>query len=186
MVVMVHTRQLRQAGFTLIELLVVIAIIAILASILFPVFAQARAKARQTACLSNLKQIGLALQSYATDYDDYLPLANEYPAEPPPANEYHLGAPGILDVLWPYVKNSQIFRCPGDYDKYYEVQGLSYDYGYGALDATPVAMPIQPIDAPWGREATSVPLMEDFSPNWHAKGPNVLYADGHAKIALRR
>ena len=60
-------------GFTLIELLVVIAIIAILAAILFPVFAQAREKARGAACLSNVKQLGLALQMYAQDYDETLP-----------------------------------------------------------------------------------------------------------------
>src|SRR3981189_2979626 len=64
---------MRHAGFTLIELLVVIAIIAILAAILFPVFAQARAKARQTSCLSNTKQVGTAVQTYTQDYDELLP-----------------------------------------------------------------------------------------------------------------
>src|SRR5580704_7489517 len=63
----------RTAGFTLIELLVVIAIIAILAAILFPVFAQAREKARQTSCISNLKQIGLATLQYVQDYDETYP-----------------------------------------------------------------------------------------------------------------
>src|SRR6266511_5057775 len=63
----------RQKGFTLIELLVVIAVIAILAALLFPVFAQAREKARQAACFSNLKQIGLALNLYLQDYDEHLP-----------------------------------------------------------------------------------------------------------------
>jgi prepilin-type N-terminal cleavage/methylation domain-containing protein len=67
----------RTNGFTLIELLVVIAIIAILAAILFPVFAHARAKARQTACLSNMKQLGTGLMMYAQDYDETLPL-NDY------------------------------------------------------------------------------------------------------------
>ena len=61
-------------GFTLIELLVVIAIIAILAAILFPVFAKARAKARQTACMSNLKQLGLGFEMYAQDFDEFLPI----------------------------------------------------------------------------------------------------------------
>jgi prepilin-type processing-associated H-X9-DG protein/prepilin-type N-terminal cleavage/methylation domain-containing protein len=69
----------RKTAFTLIELLVVIAVIALLAAILFPVFAQARAKARQATCLSNLKQIGLAVMMYAQDYDEMLPPAN-YPA----------------------------------------------------------------------------------------------------------
>ena len=64
---------MRKQGFTLIELLVVIAIIAILASILFPVFARAREKARQTSCLSNMKQLGLACSMYAQDYDELLP-----------------------------------------------------------------------------------------------------------------
>jgi prepilin-type N-terminal cleavage/methylation domain-containing protein/prepilin-type processing-associated H-X9-DG protein len=71
-------KESRPRGFTLIELLVVIAIIAILAAILFPVFAQARAKARQATCLSNLKQLGVAIMAYAQDYDETYPLAN-YP-----------------------------------------------------------------------------------------------------------
>src|SRR5438045_6933372 len=70
----------RRDGFTLIELLVVIAIIAILAAILFPVFAQAREKARQTSCLNNCKQLGIALMMYAGDYDDTLPPAKIGPA----------------------------------------------------------------------------------------------------------
>ena len=169
-------------GFTLIELLVVIAIIAILAAILFPVFARAREKARESSCLSNLRQIGTALQMYASDYDDYLPLANEYPASPPPADGYHEGPPSIRDILYPYVKNTQIYRCASDKDKMWETQGQSYDYGYGSLD---LLMPIQTIDAPWGREASTVLLAGDYSPDWHTKGPNVVYADGHAKIKAR-
>jgi prepilin-type N-terminal cleavage/methylation domain-containing protein/prepilin-type processing-associated H-X9-DG protein len=69
-------RRRSRRAFTLIELLVVIAIIAILAAILFPVFAQARNKARQVGCLSNMKQIGIGLQMYAQDYDETLPVAN--------------------------------------------------------------------------------------------------------------
>ena len=93
----------RQRAFTLIELLVVIAIIAILAAILFPVFAQAREKARQTSCLSNGRQIGLAFGMYATDFDDFLPLTT-YPL---PANSW-------TDQTQPYIKNRQIYRCPSD------------------------------------------------------------------------
>ncbi len=90
---------MRRKGFTLIELLVVIAIIAILAAILFPVFARAREKARQSSCLSNLKQLSLGMVMYAQDYDERL-LA------------YYVGGQSWPLLLQPYVKNFQLFRCP--------------------------------------------------------------------------
>ena len=86
----------RKSGFTLIELLVVIAIIAILAAILFPVFAQARSKARQTTCVSNLKQVGLAIVMYTQDYDEMFPLGAYNPPGQPIAMWY--------DLVEPYVK----------------------------------------------------------------------------------
>ncbi len=98
----------RKRGFTLIELLVVIAIIAILAAILFPVFARAREKARQSSCCSNVKQLGLAAIMYAQDYDNTFPKHGTSCA----------GAAGNpLDVcqlfkLQPYIKNTQINNCP--------------------------------------------------------------------------
>jgi prepilin-type N-terminal cleavage/methylation domain-containing protein/prepilin-type processing-associated H-X9-DG protein len=100
-------------GFTLIELLVVIAIIAILAAILFPVFAKAREKARQISCVSNLKQISLGMMQYSQDNDEIM------------VNAW-IGSPGIsdpnpaapcykwMDAIFPYVKSTQIFHCPDD------------------------------------------------------------------------
>jgi len=99
-------------GFTLIELLVVIAIIAILAAILFPVFAKAREKARQTSCLSNEKQMMLGVLMYAQDYDDNLPRGTDYTKVP--------GYGAVTDpAMWPtliqpYIKNDQIFVCPSN------------------------------------------------------------------------
>jgi prepilin-type N-terminal cleavage/methylation domain-containing protein/prepilin-type processing-associated H-X9-DG protein len=98
-------------GFTLIELLVVIAIIAILAAILFPVFARAREKARQSSCLSNVKQLTLGLTMYVQDYDErFMPAGYQIPGLP-------LGGSGTNVNWWryllqPYVKNWQIYLCP--------------------------------------------------------------------------
>ncbi len=104
----------RKQGFTLIELLVVIAIIAILAAILFPVFATARDKARQTSCLSNMKQTALAVLMYTQDYDETFAKAefvdqNNWGAWP--GNHYLWSS--VLCVQ-PYMKNVDIFRCPSD------------------------------------------------------------------------
>jgi prepilin-type N-terminal cleavage/methylation domain-containing protein/prepilin-type processing-associated H-X9-DG protein len=116
-------------GFTLIELLVVIAIIAILAAILFPVFAKAREKARQTSCLSNLKQLALASRMYGQDYDESVTpcqLGNPGP------NPFYMWS----TLLQPYIKNQQIFICPSRQDGNFTgggpgtsgTPGVSYPY----------------------------------------------------------
>jgi prepilin-type N-terminal cleavage/methylation domain-containing protein/prepilin-type processing-associated H-X9-DG protein len=111
---------MKQRGFTLIELLVVIAIIAILAAILFPVFARAREKARQTSCLSNVKQMALGALMYVQDYDERFP-------------NYAMGSYTVSPwVFWPhqfqpYIKNWQIYRCPSSqYSGSMTYHGTSY------------------------------------------------------------
>ncbi len=99
---------MKRTGFTLIELLVVIAIIAILAAILFPVFARAREKARQTSCLSNQKQIALAFLMYSQDWDERFPAVYNDGLIPYGGSRYIWA-----QCLVPYIKNQDIFACPG-------------------------------------------------------------------------
>jgi prepilin-type N-terminal cleavage/methylation domain-containing protein/prepilin-type processing-associated H-X9-DG protein len=113
----------KRSGFTLIELLVVIAIIAILAAILFPVFAQAREKARQTSCLSNMKELALANLMYVQDYDESF--CNEGVASP--ANGWGWQDTWMVEVQ-PYIKNLQIFRCPSDSHTVLDPPDPSYSY----------------------------------------------------------
>jgi prepilin-type N-terminal cleavage/methylation domain-containing protein/prepilin-type processing-associated H-X9-DG protein len=96
---------MRRRAFTLIELLVVIAIIAILAAILFPVFAKAREKARQSSCQNNLKQISIAWMQYYQDYDE---------RTVPGIINFGPGLAGWAQLIQPYIKNSQAFQCPSD------------------------------------------------------------------------
>jgi len=133
----------KRKGFTLVELLVVIAIIAILAAILFPVFAKARAKARQSSCLSNEKQLGMAMMSYASDYDDTLPMSYYYQNGANSGNGYVQWS-GLIS---PYVKNWGVFVCPE-----HKVKGWA-----------PTCFTTPPVDPPAGQTALH-PLMDVQAP----------------------
>ncbi len=185
-------------GFTLIELLVVIAIIAILAAILFPVFARARAKAQQNTCLSNVKQMNLALIMYASDYDQQYVAWGDVP------NDWK-------SKLAPYVKNTQIFNCPVDRNGELgdaadgEINGYNLNFYYGPLWGTgyPYQLASDTTAYPaemWclidglgsTRYASTFDLDNDttraYSGNcgaavWrHNEGCNLGYVDGHAKF----
>lgn len=189
-------RPAAKRAFTLIELLVVIAIIAILAAILMPVFARARAKAQQASCLSNLHQMGLALQMYVQDYDQVLPPAISGP------DMAHLVT--TMDLLQPYERNTQITLCmmdakPGSVD--YSAWGLSrYSYGWnGRIFAHRLPMPSPPgppLAPVLSMEAVPYPcdttaFYDGLTPPGpaplpqpdarHQEGVNVVFVDGHAK-----
>ncbi|GBC99140.1 hypothetical protein HRbin17_01661 [bacterium HR17] len=155
-----------RVGFTLIELLVVIAIIAILAAILFPVFSQVREKARATACLSNSRQIALAVAQYSQDYDERMPLYN------PTYCVHWLGdrlwganaCGGINNygALQPYVKNHQVFDCPSTRMWHMGNYLLLHLWaGGGSLPTPPV--PLSQIDEP-ATTAVGVEPIKDPTP----------------------
>jgi prepilin-type N-terminal cleavage/methylation domain-containing protein/prepilin-type processing-associated H-X9-DG protein len=129
---MLHSRK----GFTLIELLVVIAIIAILAAILFPVFAQAREKARAVSCLSNTKQLGLGIMMYVQDYDETYPLAAFWNTSTPFAANFYLWS--SQRCLQPYIKNTDIYKCPDD-------SGIGSLYSQITAAGFPTNIPLRPI-----------------------------------------
>jgi prepilin-type N-terminal cleavage/methylation domain-containing protein/prepilin-type processing-associated H-X9-DG protein len=233
-------RPVRRSAFTLIELLVVIAVIALLAAILFPVFAQARAKARQAACLANLRQVGSALMMYAQDNDEHLPPAchtgRAYtwtwvtqdltgacaqagitvqtpkdaflgPEQTPP--QY------IQEFLHPYVRNVQVWFCPAvGPSRFFRGNPQLPTYGYNGTTYrwNDWADPGSSSNAPAGvrnlppihvsglaLEAIALPAEAPLTwdmPDWnpikapctsrplrpsHARGLNVVFADGHAQ-----
>ena len=158
---MVSARMNRcKRGFTLIELLVVIAIIAILAAILFPVFAKARDKARQATCLNNMKQLGVGFAMYTSDWDDFLPTQASAEGDQPrgggqPSGYEDWYADGIIKKtpgcggwcgkVYPYVNNPRVYACPSAilnqaWAPAYPGTGASYQMtGYAAYAATPLA-----------------------------------------------
>jgi len=191
-------------GFTLIELLVVIAIIAILAAILFPVFARAREKARQASCLSNVKQLTLGLLMYAQDYDEMFGLAGGWQSARPCQDWWPT-------AIYPYVKNAQVYACPSNVK-----QGTTFNYWAQTFPLQPSYAALQSlqntalarVDAP----ASKIIIMDSNHPavpDWnraqyalvcptnttcagglanrlpkncaHSEGDNVGFVDGHAK-----
>ena len=137
----------KRSGFTLIELLVVIAIIAILASILFPVFARARENARRTSCVSNLKQIGLGMLQYAQDFDELLPRYVVKGSQTLSTGKYASGSNHLwMHTIYPYVKSVQVFNCPSaDYQKLSSFDGsylskISYGYNNYLGASTPTVL----------------------------------------------
>jgi prepilin-type N-terminal cleavage/methylation domain-containing protein/prepilin-type processing-associated H-X9-DG protein len=198
-------------GFTLIELLVVIAIIAILAAIIFPVFSTVRKRAHQTTCLSNIRQIGMATMMYAQDHDDRLLWGGD------PSDLHSGGWSGDdavkiatmkpqQEVLFPYLKNKEIWHCPGDFG--FEKSGpmdatiLSVHpssfakYGSSYYTRTSITllekpistMHITTIDGKTGGPA-NIGFFFDAKGSWHGSSEgdfqsyrmNVAFLDGHAK-----
>lgn len=191
-------------GFTLIELLVVIAIIAILAAILFPVFAKAREKARQTSCLNNVRQLTTSALMYVQDYDERF-FHRFFPTITPttPDHIHWIDSdPARTSLLEPYTKNKQIFRCPSS-------SSLAHGYAYnGALGINvslgTVKSPaeiLMIVDDTWGGRIAYLPSqgIANWGANFaspatppfvwggntpygrHNDGVNVGYLDGHAK-----
>lgn len=198
-------------GFTLIELLVVIAIIAILAAILFPVFAQAREKARQTSCNSNLKQIGLAFKMYIQDYDERWPrnsygdTFNDNTSDKVKPERFSWGG-WISNALRPYTKNQQLYQCPSREkgywtDPYNKNARVSYSYNYVCLwdrkesEIQEVASTMVMWDSDnawtdcWYEDKNCGWRVRDWAwykakngaACWHNGKGNYMYADGHVK-----
>jgi len=192
-----HNCRRRREGFTLIELLVVIAIIAILAAILFPVFARARENARRSSCQSNLKQLMLGFAQYTQDYDEALPSSSPFSSSnrfgwivSPATPGVSTTAPAdIIDgAIYPYVKNTQVFICPSDSNG--RLNQLSYSMNSmaslkGLSDAFQPAITIMLIDESTtlndGNFVSVLCGSSDVPSFIHLEGANFAYLDGHVK-----
>ncbi len=168
-----------RAGFTLIELMVVIAIIAIIASLLLPGFAKSKEQARSSKCLSNLKQIGLAIQTYVTDNDSLMPVLFDRPV-----GMFPIGNSMDVVLLKHAGDNKQVFKCPSDGQNIFLQTGSSYGWN--------VFLNGQPADAlkvlGLSLQDPEIPVFFDKE-KFHAtlgadKDVNYLYADGHIKNQL--
>lgn len=185
----------RRRGFTLIELLVVVAIIAILAAVLFPVFARAREAARAASCRSNLKQYATATLMYVQDYDEVLPFS----AGPDPT----MCTQTFYMVLDPYVKNKQIVQCPSEpqtldtarifacgpgtltprHVSYFTNQAIFGTPGYGGPAVTSLAAIEYPADTVmlYDGNVAQNPAGAQFAIGRHSETIMVNYVDGHVK-----
>jgi prepilin-type N-terminal cleavage/methylation domain-containing protein/prepilin-type processing-associated H-X9-DG protein len=181
-------------AFTLIELLVVISVIGILASLIMPAIGRVKLKARDTQCLNNLKQLGMAVVMYADDNGNKLPKAELKPSNP--IDPSHPD-PRLRDLLAKYVaNNAEIFRCPSDKQDYFVKEGSSYEWNVKYNEQKPEILR-EPLATPGtggqitytNAAASIVPLIYDYE-NFHsgktrstntviAGFKNALYADGH-------
>ncbi len=168
------------AAFTLIELLVVIAIIAILAALLLPVIAKSKEQGRSAACLSNLRQVGVALQLYAQDHDNKVPTLFDVAAGVPPTNDLTR----MELVLSNYLGNVRVLLCPSDKNDLFAQTGSSYAWNslVNGQDADRFVVFLLNFDP------HNIPLAFDkeafHSTVGTGRGVNYLYADGHLKNLL--
>lgn len=170
------------ASFTLIELLVVMAVLGLLASLLLPALGRAKEAGRATACLSNLRQIGLALQLYVDANNNRLPVMRDRPldTDPPPTT----ALPSVDQVLSNELGNLRVLRCPSDRQQIYERTGSSYSWN--SLLNGQNADNLSIFNLHFG--SSQIPVMFDKEAFHKArgenKGVNYLYADGHIKNLL--